>query len=547
LTVSELHCRHELSSSGYQLGWIPARIRFHDHRIVGDVLDFSKLESGDFPLDVTEIDLQLAIGTVVTSIQMKADMLGRGTWIRTYFGVKLPRHIQCDSKRLQQIVYNLLGNAVKFSPDNAFIDLHLDVVESVAPVGNGWDRRLRLKIKDYGIGIHKENFGRVFEPFHQESAKTCTTYGGTGLGLSVTKRLAEKLGGTVVVDSEVGKWTQFTVDLPFEQEEAKIEPFAAQLVSKTAVLIVNGSPTEACPFIRWHMDVGIPVFHMFSCDDLAPTAKCLEDENPTKEWTFITFVLDSDFCGDTFASYAEGRRTCLISFGRSNRIGPAVAFMANPCLIFPCMMLRIFDSFTTQLETGTKTKIDCSIDSSLVVFNEKLVDKVGMNKSSVETIPNGLTCYKEIGLRVLIAEDNKVNQKVLKRTLNRLGLDKIDVVDNGKEAYDKVHQHPDWYDVIFMDMEMPVMGGVEACRHIAVTRKGTLPLIIFVTAHAMDDFRSETKEAGGNGFISKPFNVGIIDKLLRSFQWDQLTRRKEGQPVKIELLSEASPTEVACT
>lgn len=122
---------------------------------------------------------------------------------------------------------------------------------------------------------------------------------------------------------------------------------------------------------------------------------------------------------------------------------------------------------------------------------------------------------------------------MLKRTLNRLGVHNVDIVDNGRDAVNATYQKQ--YDIIFMDMEMPVLDGIGACREITADKTRFLPIIIFVTAHAMESFRADTREAGGHGFVSKPFNLQSIEKVLKSFQWDKLTeseRRRLSLEVK---------------
>lgn len=503
--------------------------------VVNDVLDYSKLESGDFTLNIERTDLQLTIGTVLTSIQMKAIKSGKGIVIRPYVGIRVPRYIQSDSKRLQQIIYNLLGNAIKFSPDNSFVDVHVDLVESCATVANqgstgtnhytfpGNECRLQITVKDYGIGIQRKNFERIFQPFQQESAQVSTVYGGTGLGLPITRKLAKKLGGTVTVDSSLGHWTNFIVDLPFRGEKAAVDEYLSSCSSKIVVLIANSTPTDACPLIKWLMSAGIQVYHMWKCSDLDKVACRLERERPDERKVFIAFVQDVDYEDFHYVEFAKNRLAALISFGRNNSVHRAAAYMSNPWFVFPSMMLRIMTIFAHRLETSSSSPIGYVEDSSMVVFNTDIIQKIDV---STTCDPNGSqgklrTAYKDLGLQILIAEDNKINQKVLTRTLNRLGLDKIDVVDNGRLAVEAVQRSPRKYDVILMDLEMPVLGGVEACREICALPGDGKPLIIFVTAHAMDSYRLEAQEAGGSGFVSKPFNLDLIDKTLRSFHWEK--------------------------
>lgn len=494
--------------------------------VVDDVLDYSKLESGDFKLNIEKIDLQLTLGTVLTSIQMKATKAERGIVVRPYVGVHVPQYIVSDSKRLQQIVYNLLGNAVKFSPDKGFVDVHVDTVgiRTSSP-------KLQITVKDYGIGIQEKNFDRIFEPFQQESAQVSTNYGGTGLGLPITRKLAKKLGGTVTVDSSLGHWTKFIVELPFRDEKAAIDGYIAQASTKMTVLIVNSTPTDACPLIKWLMEAGIEVHHMWNCGELSKIALRLETEKPELRRVYMTFIQDIDYQDTQYVEFAKNRQVALISFGRNNAVGRAAAYMPNPWLVFPSELLHFMSAFAHRLETNSSVPIARQEDCSMVVFNEEAIQNLLGASSRFTTDAVGSThkSYKDLDLRVLIADDNKVNQKVLHRTLNRLGIEKIDIVDNGRLAVDAVEHSPDGYDLVLMDMEMPVLNGVDACREITEKNSETAPLIIFVTAHAMESHRLEGQKAGGSGFISKPFNLDMIDNALRSFRWEKRAQRSEKQ------------------
>jgi len=155
--------------------------------VVDDVLDYSKLQTGDFALNVQTADLQMTLDCVIAAVQMKADQAGSGLWIRTFIGSTVPQYLDTDAKRLQQILYNVLGNSVKFSQNNSYIDLKCDIIHN----DNDGNKIIRFAVKDYG------------KAFHQENKDTGTIYGGTGLGLPITAKLTEKLGGQISVQSEV--------------------------------------------------------------------------------------------------------------------------------------------------------------------------------------------------------------------------------------------------------------------------------------------------------------------------------------------------------
>ena len=346
--------------------------------VVNDVLDYSRLESGNVDIEIDQFDLPLTLSTVVDTIRCKGNE--KHVAVNPQYSSDIPQFVETDGRRLQQILYNLMGNALKFSHSNSVIDLNVSVVTQIDHEESDADRQkyiLRFSVKDYGRGIEKKDLKRIFEPFTQASADTERLYGGTGLGLAITSKLVKGLGGEIRADSEFGRWTEFIVELP-----------------------VGTRPRSVVP------------------------------QPPTRQ--------------------------------------PS---MKQDIETVPNAPLESPDSLTKPVDYGS--------------------------------------------LRVLIAEDNLVNQKVLARNLNALGMVHVTIVDNGQEAVDIANEKT--FDVIFMDMQMPVMDGLEACRQIVNRKRNTdelTPRIIFVTAHALTNFQDDAQAAGGSGFISKPFNRKKIDCML---------------------------------
>ena len=323
--------------------------------VVNDVLDFSKLQSGCFDVEVQPTNFKAVLAPVLHSIRVSCEK--QKLTLTSQIDDNIPEFIATDSRRLQQILYNLLGNAVKFSKRGGTIELKVSSCCST----DSDDRKLfRFAVKDYGCGIAQEHREAIFEPFNQASKDTERLYGGTGLGLAITSKIVKALGGTIVVDSAFGEWSEFVLTLP-------------SLLSRVE-------------------------------------------------------------------STAEGSGVNSLSL-------PAVK--------------------------GNKVPAE---------------------------------------LKVLIAEDNAVNQKILNRMLECLGVKDISIVDNGEKAVESVMKED--YDIVFMDIQMPVMCGLEATQHIVAQKRQPRPEILFVTAHALDSFEAETKAAGGDGFITKPYKLDQIRMAL---------------------------------
>jgi signal transduction histidine kinase/CheY-like chemotaxis protein len=371
--------------------------------VVNDVLDYSRLESGNVEINIQRTNLRETVDTVVKSIEIKGGE--RNLVVHTLLDDTLPTFVDTDGSRLQQILYNLLGNAIKFSKDGGTIDFTVLMCEEKASPN---EKLLRFIVRDCGKGIKKKDIKKIFLPFDQGSSETEREYGGTGLGLAITRKLVKVLGGTVCVESEPGEWCEFVVDLP-----------CVERLSENAEMML---PKIATP-----------------------------DEPLTAATLQIT---------------------------RSMAFPP-------PSSPMPSMNKMSLSNARSRLELPFS---GCEQETE--------------------------SCYANI--RVLVAEDNKINQKVMKRMLLRLGLEQIDIVENGQEAVDR--ETTQTYDVILMDMDMPVMDGLEATRQIVarprVESTDVAPKIIFVTAHALDTFRAQAKAAGGDGFISKPFNLQKIESVF---------------------------------
>jgi signal transduction histidine kinase/CheY-like chemotaxis protein len=381
-------------------------------RVVNDVLDYSRLESGDVEIHIQRTNLRETMDTVVKSIEIKGRE--RNLVVRTLLDDRLPVFVDTDGSRLQQILYNLLGNAIKFSKDGGTIDFSVLLHEDMASPN---EKRLRFVVTDHGTGIEKKDIEKIFYPFDLGSSNTERLYGGTGLGLAITTKLVKVLGGTIAVESEPGEWCEFVVDLP--------------------------------------------------C--IGPLSEVAESTNPELPHGLMLPKIATPLLG-------------LID-ARSARTSTDV-----------------FSPLPSYL--NTKKSLHSKIrprDESSFPGCEQATD----------------SCYANI--RVLVAEDNKINQKVMKRMLLRLGLEHIDIVENGQEAVNR--EAIQIYDVILMDMDMPVMDGLEATRQIVARPRVELadvaPKIFVVTAHALDAFRAQAKAAGSNGFISKPVNLQKIRNIFK--------------------------------
>ena len=524
--------------------------------VVNDVLDYSKLESGNVELSITLSNLQDTLSAVVQSIEARArpKMLS----IRTKYDPRICEYGQMDCRRLQQILYNLLGNALKFSNAGGTIDLTIflkDAIEgnSLRPNGHTYtpkaddheivraksivvfedmsgdmrgsaaSRRSSTKfkllydqsnanvasnalpkpfqhyicyvVKDCGKGIERKDFQKIFEPFRQASAETERVYGGTGLGLAVTAKLVTALGGTVSVDSCEGEWTEFTVQLPYHDAPFRID-LAAQKLVDTVVLLVDNDPANILALSTLFQECGINNVYYSCMEDILNAAAAsgfMKSRN-----TFICLVNELLFDLSAYNRLTAQARLLLLTFGPKFSVKETKYHYSSLTQMLPSVLLT---SFSTLVDSLNNVE-----DASPIQMDSP------QPSATTQTVLRRSFTMRDI--RIMMAEDNKINQKVLMRILNRLGYTNIEVVENGKEACDL--EETQYYDIILMDVQMPVMNGIEACHHI-MTRKTTnhpKPRIVFVTAHVSDAFESECRSAGGADFLPKPFNISDIENCL---------------------------------
>jgi CheY-like chemotaxis protein len=362
---------------------------------------------------------------------------------------------------------------------------------------------LRFVVTDYGKGIDRSDFEAIFRPFQQASGTQMNaTYGGTGLGLAITKKLVSALGGTISVDSIKGSWSKFTVELPCSDPPAPVKELSKKM-SDVTVLIV-GLPDEQEKNV-------ICLFNAFSVD--ARLFRSVDD---------LSLILSSG--GPDALNAIERRILCLI---HGDILTARWLKLASEYRLRWNLNLSVF-SFGPHVarEINAATILLHHIRSLEQVIPQSLIEMLHEHSSTVPSFTKGKISKshseaqdKDLtfqNLRVLIAEDNKVNQKVLLRMLERLGVNSVDVVGNGRDAVDK--EESTAYDVILMDQQMPVMGGIQACRLILDRRERLhpVPYVFFVTAHVSTNFERECKDAGSSGFLPKPFKFVDIEKCIRN-------------------------------
>ncbi len=454
--------------------------------IINDILDFSKIESGKLELEEQPFDIRESMEGALDLIAPKISE--KKLELAFVMDNDVPPMVEGDVTRLRQIVVNLLSNAVKFTQQGE-IKVH------VSRIGEEGDKiGLLFSVTDTGIGIPEDKKDKLFKSFSQVDVSTTRYYGGTGLGLAICKRLSEMMGGKIWFESEAGKGTTFFFEIWVKKSNQKpSKPFegsAAKLNGKCA-LIVDDNETNK-KVLRLMLDSwGIKVNEAASGKE---ALKLIEG----REHPYDVVITDMEMPEMNGAQLCQAvkaldayRKTPVIILSSSHQTGKE---MQNEKVDFDAYLMK-------------PIKKNVLLQTLLDVFHISIVQK---KKESAKSA--FLDMGKDHPLRVLIAEDNLINQKVASRLLEKLGY-QADVVANGLEALEAVARQP--YDVIFMDLQMPEMDGLQASKEINRLYPDKRPRIIALTANAMKEDMERCFAAGMDDFVSKPVKPKEIAEALK--------------------------------
>jgi PAS domain S-box-containing protein len=450
--------------------------------VIDDILDYSKIEAGKLELERAPFGLRECVEGALDIVAPRA--WDKGIELGCLFDEAAPAGILGDEARLRQVLLNLLSNGVKFTEAGEVV-----VLVHAEPAGSE-SHRLELVVRDTGIGIPPDRTDRLFTSFSQVDASTTRRFGGTGLGLAISKRLVELMGGTISVESEPGRGSTFRITLTVTAAQVPspihLEKGLPQLAGKR-ILVVDDNATNREIVTRharsWGMD---PVAVAVPTEALALVVA----GEP-----FDVAVLDMMMPEmDGLALGAEIRRQrspqdlpllLLTSLGRLPEEQWTGVFSAQ--LAKPLKASQLYNALVTLLDAG-----DAHVETAQVA-------------------PDG--AQAKSSLRILLAEDNPMNQKVALRLLERLGY-RADVASNGLEALAALEQQP--YDVVLMDVQMPELDGLDASRRICEQwAPESRPQIIAMTANALPEDREACFAAGMNDYVAKPIRSDELAAALK--------------------------------
>jgi PAS domain S-box-containing protein len=461
--------------------------------VIDEILDFSKIEAGHVTLEEISIDLHALLDSVVRLLAMRA--FEKGVELILDLSPAVPRTVRSDPSRIRQVLTNLIGNAIKFTSQGEIV-----VTVSVAPASDG-EREIRFSVRDSGIGIPQDKLETIFEEFTQADVSTTRRYGGTGLGLAISRRLVHFMGGELMARSDDVRGSEFwfTLSLPQvpDQETAAVHRDRA-VIRGARVLVVDDNATNR-RILRRMLEAAEAVVHE---EEMADSALAALRQASRQDTPYALAVIDAYMPVRDGFQLAELIRkdaalgdTCLMMLTSAGQRGDAERCRE-----------RGIRGYITKPVSGSDL-----IEAAAVVLSGKGTVDEGAQLVTRYTIEEARR-----RLRILLAEDNPVNQEVAARMLRRRGHD-VDVVENGRQAVDAVGREE--YDVVLMDLQMPELDGLSAAREIrALPGGGAIP-IIALSAHALEEEQGRARAAGMTDYLVKPFKPHDLFALVEG--WEQ--------------------------
>ncbi|MBD2532031.1 response regulator [Nostoc flagelliforme FACHB-838] len=478
--------------------------------LINEILDLSKLEAGEMALETLDFDLSTCVEEVLELLAPPAH--NKGLEIAALIYPNVPTHLQGDAGRLRQILMNLISNAIKFT-SNGEVVLRAELRSQSSTTTT-----ICFAITDTGLGITSEDQCKLFTPFTQVDASTTRKYGGTGLGLAICKQLVSLMGGEIGVESRLGKGSKFWFEVTFAKQ---LHPISLEseggLLTNRRLLVVDDNTTNRKIIYhqatRWGMLV----------DQAASAATALQaiQEAAQQNNLYDVAVIDMqmpEIDGMTLgeqikadSAIAELPLIMLTSTNQRDEIQRALKIGFAAYLVKPVKPSRLLDTIMTVLGTQMEQEESEWAMPHANRSQELKAKKYENNKNYHPPLPDSPK------LKILLAEDNLVNQKVALKQLQSLGYS-ADVAGNGKEVLQLLEQIS--YDLILMDCQMPVLDGFETTKEIHRWQEssfvsGRRPVVIAMTANAMKEDQQMCLDAGMNDYLSKPV---IKDKLAAALE-----------------------------
>jgi len=456
--------------------------------IINDILDFSKIQAGKLEMEEQPFSIRQAIEETFDLLSSEANKKHLDLLYSIENGI--PEYLTGDMTRIRQILVNLVGNGIKFTDKG-------DILVSVTSEGMDNDHNeLKVTVKDTGIGIPEDKLERLFKAFSQADVSTTRKYGGTGLGLAISARLVAMMGGSIGVKSEAGKGSEFYFNLKTKSALDYIpESFATtDNLHNKSVLIIDDNSTNLFLLSKY-------------CEELGMLPQCCENGLKAVELCatnkyelVITDMMMPEMDGVQTAiairESAKNDMPVILMSSAGNTESPILngEKLFAAVLIKPLKIRPFFQALSSVINKGLH------LSTPNIIMGKDALNVLAM----------------EMPLRILVAEDNVINQKIALKMLERFGYE-CDIAANGLEVIEAMHRQK--YDMILMDMIMPEMDGLEATKAVRNMNLENQPVIIALTANAMEQERDKCFEAGMDDYLSKPFTVNELKSII--YKWKE--------------------------
>lgn len=455
--------------------------------LINDVLDMSKIESGKLTLNMNQISLRETMDSIVNIVQPQVKE--RQQHFDIFIQKVITEEVHCDSVRLNQILINLLSNALKFTPEGGRINVYLR--QEPSPVGEDYVR-CHFRVKDNGVGMTEEFQKKIFDTFTREEKAQVDKIEGTGLGMAITKAIVDTMKGSIEVQSAPGKGTEFHITLDLEKADVKVEDMK---LPPWRMLVVDNNE-ELCQSAALSLkEIGIDAQWVADGKTAVEVAKkCHNEQNP-----FEIVLLDWKMPGmDGLHTAREMRK----------HLGENV----------PILIISAYDWSEIEDE-ATEAGIQGFISKPLFKSNLFLgLRRYMLDESAKEEKEESKIHNSFFGKRILLAEDNDLNWEIAEDLLSEVGFE-LDRAENGKMCIEKFEQSAQgYYDVVLMDIRMPIMNGYDAAKGIrALARPDAKLPIIAMTADAFSDDIQRCLDCGMNEHVAKPIDVNRLTQILKKY------------------------------
>lgn len=460
--------------------------------IINDILDFSKIEAGKLELENVDFQLDDVINNIISMNSNKASE--KNIELINNIEPNVPNSLIGDPLRVGQILLNLVNNAVKFT-DKGHVLVETELIKL-----EGQTCRIKFAVSDSGIGLTAEQKDKLFSAFSQADTSVTRRFGGTGLGLTISKRLVEMMNGKISVESEFGSGSTFAFILDFTLQSGKVRSKISNRkgLQHLKILIVDDNEVSR-QILKEQIDsFGIKAVAVASGREAILEVKNQSVNNPydliIMDWRMPE--MDGIEAADTILSDTSIKNMPMAimvsAFGREEVARKAESIGISNFLMKPINQSLLFDTIMNLFEPDKK---DNTIQSAERGNEENKNDRLD-------------------GIKILLVEDNVINQEVATEILGSSGAS-VEIANNGKEAVEAVEAR--CYDLVLMDLQMPIMGGYEASKLIRADSKNKDLPIIAMTAHAMQGVQAECIEAGMNDYVSKPIDPSNLFATIKKW------------------------------